>query len=84
MDFFLKIGVISYYDYSGMYKLTNNKKYLLKVKSLGKVLDNGLRIKTPRFEVIWYGAGVQVRWINNHIAPAYFSKNDFYSLDSID
>ena len=80
-DGFKKKGVISYYDYSGLYKLTKKKKYLLKVKSLGKILDNGLKIKTQRFEVIWYGVGVQVTWKNNHIAPAYFTEKEFYTLD---
>ena len=53
MENFTNKGAISYYDYSGMYKLTNNKKYLLKVKSLGKILDAGLKIKTQRFEILW-------------------------------
>ena len=84
LRWFQKKGVISYYDYSGLYKLTKKKKYLLKVKSLGKILDNGLKIKTQRFEVIWYGVGVQVTWKNNHIAPASFTEKEFYTLDSID
>ncbi|MFZ2715315.1 MAG: hypothetical protein WAX68_09770 [Streptococcus suis] len=84
LRWFLKKGVISYYDYSGLYKLTKKKKYLLKVKSLGKILDNGLKIKTQRFEVLWYGVGVTVTWKNNHIAPAHFTEKEFYTLGSID
>lgn len=56
----------------------------MKVKYLGKVLDNGIGIKTDRFEIIWYGVGVQVSWKDNIIAPSYYTMEQFYLLNSID